>query len=92
VIGPALVLSVVVGLFHTSLYILIRGTLRVHLVLVLPAAIAGAWLGQAIGGRLGDPIRLGDFSLLWASALAWGGILLVAGASGLVGASSSVEE
>jgi hypothetical protein len=88
VIGPALVLSVVIGLFHASLYVLIRGTLRVHLVLVLPAAIAGAWVGQAIGSRLGDPVRLGDFSLLWASALAWAAILLVAGASSLVGASS----
>jgi hypothetical protein len=88
VIGPAIVLSVVLGLLHTSLYVLIRGTLRTHVVVVLPAAIAGAWLGQAIGARLGDPIRLGDFSLLWASALSWAGILLVAGASGLMSASS----
>jgi hypothetical protein len=88
-IGPALVLSVVVGLFHTSLYVLIRGRLRAHLLVVLPVAIAGAWLGQAIGGRLGDPIRLGDFSILWASAMSWAGILLVAGVSALAGALSA---
>jgi hypothetical protein len=88
-VGPTLVLSIVLGVFHTCLYVLVRGTLGVHLLLVLPAAIAGAWLGQAVGARLGDPVRIGDFSVLWASALSWAGILLVAGASVLLGTSSA---
>ena len=77
-VGPAVVLSVVVGIFHTTLYVLIRGAIGARLPLVLAAAILGAFAGQAIGSRFGDPVRLGDFSLLWASSVAWAGILVVA--------------
>jgi len=77
-IGPAPVLSLVVGAFHTALYVLIRGQIGVRLPLVLLAAILGAYAGSALGARLGDPIRLGDYSLLWASVVAWAGILVVA--------------
>lgn len=76
-IGPAPVLSVVVGIFHTALYVLLRGALGARLPLVLIAAVLGAYAGQALGARLGDPLRLGDFSLTWASGLAWLGILVV---------------
>ena len=77
-VGPAVVLSLVVGIFHTAMYVLIRGALGARLPLVLVAAVLGAFAGQAVGTRLGDPVRLGDYSLLWASALAWAGILVVA--------------
>ena len=77
-IGPAPVLSLLVGLIHTSLYVMIRGTWRVRLPVVFPVAVLGAYAGQALGGRLGDPLRVGDFGLLTASALAWAGILTVA--------------
>ena len=43
------------------------------------AAILGAWAGDAVGGRLAfDPLRIGDFHLLWASIVAWLAIGLVA--------------
>jgi hypothetical protein len=77
-IGPAVVLSIVVGIFHTAAYVLIRGAIGARLPLVLVAAILGALAGQAIGARLGDPVRLGDYSLVWASVVAWAGILIVA--------------
>jgi hypothetical protein len=72
------VLSVVVGIFHTAAYVLIRGAMGARLPLVLVAAVLGAFAGQAIGSRLGDPIRLGDYALVWASVVAWAGILIVA--------------
>lgn len=77
-VGPAVVLSVVVGVFHTAAYVLIRGTVGALLPVVLVAAVLGAFAGQALGSRLGDPVQLGDFSLLWASLVAWAGILIVA--------------
>ena len=43
----------------------------------MPAAIVGAFIGQAVGGRVGDPIQVGDFSVIWATVLAWVGILVV---------------
>lgn len=76
-VAPSILLSVIVGALHTCLYVLLRGQLRLHIVLVLPAAIAGAWAGQALGGRLGDPLRLGDYPVLWASVFAWIGIGVV---------------
>lgn len=76
-VGPAPILAVVVGVFHTALYVLLRGAIGARLPVVLLAAILGAFAGEALGARLGDPIRLGDFSLAWASALAWVGILVI---------------
>ncbi len=83
-IGPAPVLALIVGVFHTALYVLIRGSARGRLLVLLPAAVLGAYAGQALGGRLGDPLVIGDFGLLWASVLAWVGIAVVAIASTLV--------
>ena len=71
---PAFVLSVLVGAFHTCVYVFVRGKLGWHLPFVLVGAILGALAGQAIGARIGDVLRIGDYSLLWASALSWMGI------------------
>ena len=78
-IGPALVLSVIVGLFHVSAYVFIRGRAGARLPLLVVAAILGAWAGDTVGARLGiDPFRIGEFNLLSASLVAWLAILLVA--------------
>jgi hypothetical protein len=79
VIGPAPVLAVLVGIFHTSLYVLGRGTAGGQLPLLLVAACLGAWAGDALGARLGiDLLRIGDFRLLSASVVAWAGIGFIA--------------
>jgi hypothetical protein len=76
-IGPAPVLAVVVGVFHTGLYLMLRGSIGVHLPFVLTAAVLGAFGGQALGSRIGDPLMVGDFGLAWASLLAWLGIAVI---------------
>ena len=74
-IGPAPVLALLVGVFHTALYVLIRGSAGGQLPLLILAAFLGAWAGDALGARLGiDVFRIGDFRLLAASAVAWVGI------------------
>jgi hypothetical protein len=74
-IGPAPILALLVGIFHTSLFVLIRGSAGGQLPLLLFAAFLGAWAGDALGGRLGiDLLRIGDFRLVAASAVAWVGI------------------
>jgi len=66
------VLALLVGIFHTALYVLIRGSAGGQLPLLLLAAFLGAWAGDAIGSRLGiDLLRIGDFHLIGASVLAW---------------------
>jgi hypothetical protein len=84
-IGPAPVLALLVGIFHTGVYLLLRGTLGIRIIFVLLAAILGAFAGQALGTRLGDPLLVGDFGLMWSSALAWVGIAIAA-AAGMVAA------
>jgi hypothetical protein len=75
VIGPAPVLALLVGVFHTGLYVLIRGSAGGQLPLLVLAAFFGAWAGDALGARLGiDLFRIGDFRLVSASAMAWVGI------------------
>jgi len=77
-IGPALVLALITGTFHTALYVLIRNRLERHVAVAWVAAIVGALAGSALGGRVGgDPLRVGDFNVLWASAAAWGAIGVV---------------
>lgn len=83
VMEPAFVLSLLVGAFHTSVYVFVRGNLGWHIPAVLVAAILGALAGQAIGARVGDVLYIGDYSLLWASALAWLGIGIAAVTSAL---------
>jgi hypothetical protein len=78
-IGPALVLAVIVGLFHVSAYVFIRGRAGARLLLLVPAAVLGAWAGDTVGARMSiDPIRIGEFNLVTASVVAWLAIGLVA--------------
>jgi hypothetical protein len=79
VIGPAIVLAILVGVFHTALFVFIRGSAGGQLPLLVVAASLGAWAGDELGGRLGlDLLRIGDFRLVAASLLAWLAIGLVA--------------
>ena len=74
-VGPALILGVLVGIFHSSLFVLIRGNAGGRLPIIVVAAILGAWAGDALADRLGfDVLMLGDFHLLAASVVAWIGI------------------
>ncbi len=77
--GPAPILAVLVGIFHASLFVLIRGSAGGQLPLLILAASLGAWAGDAIGARLElDLLRIGDFRLVAASLGAWVGIAIVA--------------
>jgi hypothetical membrane protein len=74
-VEPALILAILVGIFHASLYVLIRGSAGGRLPIIVVAAILGAWAGDALGDRLGvNVVSIGDFRLLAASILAWVGI------------------
>lgn len=78
-IGPALPLSLLLGLIHTSIYVLIRGDGGTRLPLMYVAASLGAWAGATIGGRLGlTMLAIGDYPLIPASVMAWAGIAIVA--------------
>ena len=74
VFSPAFVLSVLVGAFHTCIYIFVRGNLGWHIPGVLVGGVLGALVGQAIGARVGDLLYIGEYSVLWASLMAWVGI------------------
>jgi hypothetical protein len=77
-VEPSVVLSVLVGVFHAALSVLIRGSAGGRLPLLVAAAILGAWAGDALFGRLGIGIAtLGDYSLIGASIVAWFGIGIV---------------
>ena len=68
-------LAVLVGGFHTALFVAIRRRADARVVIAFLAAALGAWAGDATGGRLGiDPVRIGDFHLITASIVAWAGI------------------
>lgn len=78
-VDPAPILAILVGTFHASLYVLIRGSAGGQLPLLVPASILGAWAGDALGDRIGfDLFAIGDFRLVPASVLAWVGIGFVA--------------
>ena len=77
-IGPAVILSLLVGGFHSALFMFLRGRGGGQLYIAYVAAALGAWAGDAIGGRLSiDPIRIGDFHVIAASVVAWAGIIFV---------------
>jgi len=79
VIGPAPILAAIVGLFHVSAYVFIRGRAGARLPLLIVAAVLGAWAGDTVGARMSiDPLRIGDFHLITASVVAWLAIGLVA--------------
>jgi hypothetical protein len=79
VIAPSLVLSLLVGVFWTAAYVLVRGSAGGRLPLVAIAAVLGAWAGDAIGGRLGfDVVTIGDYRLVAASIVSCAGVALVA--------------
>ena len=76
-LDPALILAILVGIFHASLYVLLRGSGGGRLPIVIVASILGAWAGDAIGDRLGfEVLTIGDFHLLAASIVAWIGIAI----------------
>lgn len=75
ILDPSLILAILVGIFHASLYVLIRGTAGGRLPIIVGAAILGAWAGDTLGDRLGITLfSIGDFRLAAASVLAWIGI------------------
>jgi hypothetical membrane protein len=74
-VEPAIILAILVGVFHASLYVLIRGSAGGRLPIIVAAAILGAWAGDALGDRLGVTVlSIGDFRVVAASVLAWVGI------------------
>jgi hypothetical protein len=78
-IGPALVLSVLVGIVCTALYVLARGHAGGRLPVTFLAAVLGAWAGDALGDRIGiDVFMIGDYHLVAAFLVAWVGIGIVA--------------
>lgn len=78
-LGPALVLSVLIGVVCTSIYVLARGHAGGRLPLTFVAATLGAWAGDALGERIGiDVLLIGDYHLVTAFAVAWVGIGIVA--------------
>ena len=78
-IGPAPILAAIVGLFHVSAYVFVRGHAGARLPLLVIAAWLGAWAGDTVGSRFAiDPFRIGEFNLLFASLVAWLAIGLVA--------------
>jgi hypothetical protein len=77
-VEPSLVLSVLVGIFHAALSVVIRGSAGGRLPLLVAASILGAWAGDALFGRLGIGIAtLGDYNLVGSSLVAWLGIGIV---------------
>jgi hypothetical protein len=78
-LGPALVLSVLVGIACTAIYVLARGHAGGRLPVTFLAAALGAWAGDALGERLGiDVFLIGDYHLISAFVVAWVGIGIVA--------------
>jgi hypothetical membrane protein len=74
-LDPSIILAALLGVFHASLYVLIRGSAGGRLPILIAAAILGAWAGDALGDRLGiDLLSIGDFRLVPASVVAWLGI------------------
>lgn len=78
-IGPALPLSLLLGLVHTAIYVLVRGESGGRLPLTYLAAALGSWAGAALGAQVGMTfLTIGDYALVPASIVAWLGIGFVA--------------
>lgn len=74
-LDPALIFAILVGIFHASLFVFIRGSAAGRLPIIVIASILGAWAGDALADRLDlDFLTIGDFHLLAASIVAWIGI------------------
>ena len=67
---PAVVLSILVGAFSTSAFLVIFGRVGWHTLATLVLACLGAWVGDAFLGP-GAILRLGDYSLLGGTLGAW---------------------
>jgi len=79
IFGPGLPLALLLGLLHTSIYILVRGESGGRLPLTYLAAALGSWAGAALGAQIGMSfLAIGDFALIPASIVAWLGIGFVA--------------
>lgn len=79
ILGPAFPLSLLLGLVHTAIYVLIRGESGGRLPLTYIAAALGSWAGAAVGAQVGMTfLAIGDFALIPASVVAWLGIGFVA--------------
>jgi hypothetical protein len=77
-VEPSLVLSVLVGIFHAALSVLIRGSAGGRLPLLVVASVLGAWAGDALADRLAiELVMIGDYHLVGASLMAWLGIAVV---------------
>ena len=79
IFGPGLPLALLLGLLHTSIYVLVRGESGGRLPLTYLAAALGSWAGAALGAQIGMSfLAIGDFALIPASIVAWLGIGFVA--------------
>ncbi len=77
-IAPSLVLSLLVGVFVASFYVLVRGRTLSRLPFVIGAAMLGGWAGDAVGGLAAlSVLTIGDFHLPAAAIGAGVGVGLV---------------
>jgi hypothetical protein len=80
ILQPAVALSILVGSFSTSAFLVIFGRIGWHTIATFALASLGAWVGDALLGP-GTILRLGDYSLLGAAVGAWVAIAAVEGAA-----------
>ena len=76
ILQPAAVLSLLVGAFSTSAFLVIVGRIGWHTLVTFALATLGAWVGNALLGP-GTILRLGDYSLFGAAIGSWVAIAAV---------------